>query len=75
MDNMDKYRDALAEMFGDKRFREFRKFCYFGSVDGAKIGVVVASKTPKYDNFALNKREDDREQARRQGDRSLHGRS
>ena|SRR5215472_15955051 len=51
----DKYRSVLAGMFSDSRFREFKKFCYIGNVDGAKLGVVLATKTPKYDNFALGK--------------------
>lgn len=52
---MDDYRNVLAGMFTDPRFREFKKFCYVGNVEGAKIGVVLATKTPKYDNFALGK--------------------
>lgn len=51
---MDKYRDALAGMFGDKRFREARPYCYVGTVDGERWGVVLASKNVrKFSNYAL----------------------
>jgi hypothetical protein len=47
----------LADIFRDPRFREIRKNCWFGSIDGARIGVVLATRNPEYNNFAVNKPE------------------
>jgi hypothetical protein len=46
---------VLAGMFGDKRFRQFKKFRYYGEVNGEKVGVVIANKGASYNNYALNK--------------------
>jgi hypothetical protein len=49
------WRDVLAGMFTDRRFRQFKKFRYYGEIDSMRIGVVVASKGASYNNYALNK--------------------
>jgi hypothetical protein len=46
---------VLAGMFTDPRFRELNRYRLFANIDGIKIGVVLATKSPRYDNFALNK--------------------
>jgi hypothetical protein len=48
------WQDALAGMQTDSRFRRFKKFRYYGEVDGAKIGAVIANKGSTYNNYALN---------------------
>jgi hypothetical protein len=47
--------DYLANIFTDSRFRQIRRNCLVGDVDGATVGVVLATRNPDYDNFALNK--------------------
>src|SRR5262249_48150930 len=50
----DKYRDVLAGMFTDPRFREARPYCYVGNVDGEKWGVVLATRNVRrFDRYAL----------------------
>jgi hypothetical protein len=50
----------LSGMFTDPRFRKFDKWCWYGEVEGKKVGVVLATINPGYDNFALNKNDTDR---------------
>jgi hypothetical protein len=47
--------DVLRDVFNDKRFVEVRRNCLQGVVDGVKVGVVLATMTPPYTTFALNK--------------------
>jgi hypothetical protein len=47
--------NVLGGMFTDRRFRQFKKFRWYGEVDGARVGVVVANKSPQYTSYALNK--------------------
>ena len=51
----------LPNIFTDRRFRELRWNCWYGEVDGAKVGVVFATRNiAEYNTFALNKPELDR---------------
>jgi hypothetical protein len=50
----------LSKIFSDDRFRPFGQYRYYGEVDGSKIGVVLATCSPRFDNFALNKADLDR---------------
>jgi len=51
---MDKYCDALSNMFTNGQLREFRPYCYAGTVGGAKVGVVLATRnTRRFANYAL----------------------
>ena len=50
----DKYRNVLAGMFSDHRFRQLKKFRHYGEVDDERIGVVVANKSAQYPSYALN---------------------
>ena len=45
----------LSEIFADTRFREFGRYRLFGEIDGRKVGVVLATRSPRFDNYALNK--------------------
>jgi hypothetical protein len=47
--------DVLANIFTDSRFTEIRRNCWVGEVDGATVGVVLATRNPDYNTFALNK--------------------
>jgi hypothetical protein len=53
-------RDAVAGMFGDKRFHEISRFVHYGDIDGTKIGCVVATMTQQFVNYALGKDGTDR---------------
>src|SRR5262249_12758526 len=47
--------DVLRDVFNDKRFTEVRRNCLQGTVDGVKVGIVLATMSPPYITFALNK--------------------
>jgi hypothetical protein len=47
----------LANIFTDSRFREVRWNCWFGVADGVKVGAVIATRNPEYNNHALNRPE------------------
>ena len=48
----------LPTVFADRqRWRQRAKHVYRGEHDGKKIGVVVATMSPKFDRYALNKNE------------------
>jgi hypothetical protein len=49
------WHDVLGSMFTDRRFRQFKKFCWYGKVGGARVGVVIANRGTQYANYALNK--------------------
>jgi hypothetical protein len=44
----------LANIFTDPRWRELSGWRMFADIDGVKVGVVLATKSPKFDCFALN---------------------
>jgi hypothetical protein len=46
---------VLAKIFSDQRFRSIGQFRLYGVVDGVKVGVVLATFSPTYSNYALNK--------------------
>jgi hypothetical protein len=50
-------RNGLADIFRDPRFAEIRRNCLYGVIDGVKIGVVIATRNPDYNNNALNRPE------------------
>jgi len=50
-----RWQGVLAGMQTDPRFRQFKKFRWYGEVDSERIGVVVANKGALYTNYALNK--------------------
>ena len=52
--------DDLKSIFTDERFQQFGKFRWHAVIDGAKVGVVLATRNPPYDGFALNKGDSDR---------------
>jgi len=45
--------------FGDDRFRKFGRFL-FGEIDGVKLGAALATYSPGFGNYALNKADLDR---------------
>jgi hypothetical protein len=45
----------LRGIFSDPRFREFGRYRLFAEIEGVRFGVVLATRSPRYDNFALNK--------------------
>jgi hypothetical protein len=45
----------LSNIFTDKRFLQIDRWNYFIEVDGAKIGVAVATLNPGFFEYALNK--------------------
>jgi hypothetical protein len=49
------WHDVLAGMKTDPRFCRFKKFRYYGKVDGARVGVAVAHRGEAYANYALNR--------------------
>jgi hypothetical protein len=49
------WHDVLVGMFTDCRFRQFKKFRWYGEINGARVGVAVANKSAQYTNYALNK--------------------
>jgi hypothetical protein len=49
--------DVLSEM---SRFSRVGRNRYFAEIDGRKIGVVLATQSPTYDEFAVNKSDLDR---------------
>jgi predicted membrane GTPase involved in stress response len=49
------WHDVLGGMFTDRRFRQFKKFCWYGEINGARVGIAVANKSAQYTNYALNK--------------------
>ncbi|WP_377828840.1 hypothetical protein ACFKHW_38075 [Bradyrhizobium lupini] len=50
----------LSAMFSDNRFQRHGRYRYSATIDGEKIGVVLATKSQGYNNFALNKADLDR---------------
>jgi hypothetical protein len=60
MDQKSKYPYDLSGMFTDRRFRRCGRYRYVGEIDGKKIGVVLATKSPSYFDYALNKPDLDR---------------
>src|SRR6516225_57465 len=54
-DDNSRWKSILSRMFGDARFRQFKKFRWLGEVDGERVGVAVANKSPQYTTYALNK--------------------
>jgi hypothetical protein len=54
-DDNSHWKDILSRMFGDARFRQFKKFRWYGEVDGERVGIAVANKGDQYANYALNK--------------------
>ena len=50
----------LSGMFADDRFTRHGRFRYSATIDGTKIGVVLATKNQGFDNFAINKADLDR---------------
>ena len=60
--------EFVASVFADPRWEWFDRRRYFAEHDGTKIGVVLATWTPQFENFALNKNDTDRLlEAKRQG--------
>ena len=54
---------ALLNLYTDLRWHKLwsAEFLYFGTIDGVTVGVIVAtSNRPRYEEFALNKREFER---------------
>jgi hypothetical protein len=47
-------------MFTDRRIRRISRYRHYGEIDGVKIAVVLATKNPSFDNWALNKPDFDR---------------
>ena len=52
--------DELKSIFTDERFQQFGKFRWHAVINGVKVGVVLATRTPPYDGFALNTTDCDR---------------
>jgi hypothetical protein len=56
MQNDSQWKSILSGMMsGDGRFKQFKKFRWYGEVDGMRIGVVIANKSAQYTSYALNK--------------------
>lgn len=51
--------DCLRTMFKDRGWKMVGRYRYMGEIDGAKIGVVLATMSPSYDRFALNKKDNE----------------
>jgi hypothetical protein len=51
---------VLPSVFTDPRWRVLSRWRLYADVDGFKFGVVLATKAPQYDSFALNKGDMDR---------------
>jgi hypothetical protein len=49
------WQDVLAAMQADRRFHRFKKFRWYGEVEGARVGAVVAHRGEAYANYALNR--------------------
>ena len=45
---------VLSGMFTDPRFRPLRQWRWYGVIDGIKVGIALATRTPGYATFALN---------------------
>src|SRR5262249_13865449 len=52
--------DTIRNIFADGVFKEFHRYRLYGEVNGARIGVVLATRTPRFSTFALNKFDFDR---------------
>jgi len=52
--------DVLRDVFSDKRFTEVRRNCLQGTVDGVKVGIVLATLSLPWTTHALNKPDFDR---------------
>ncbi len=50
----------LPSVFTDDRFRHTGRNRLFGEIDGTRVGVVLATRSQRFDNFALNKGDFDR---------------
>jgi hypothetical protein len=58
---MTAWRDTiLPNIFSDPRWQWFGKYRAYAEVDGAKIGIVLATKKPAFSSFALDKASIDR---------------
>lgn len=52
---MIKVPEFLSNMFSDPRFHLIGRNRYGGKIDGSRIGSVLATRSPPYDQFALNR--------------------
>jgi hypothetical protein len=52
----DATRNALRNILSDPNFKQslYSPFLYYGPIGSAKVGVVLATKKPPYDKYALN---------------------
>jgi len=50
-----RWHEVFAGMLTDVRFSQFQKFRWYGEVNGARVGVAVASRSAQYSTYALNK--------------------
>jgi hypothetical protein len=50
----------LSHIFTDSLWQRLSRYRYYGEIDGVKIAVVLATKNPSFDNWALNKPDYDR---------------
>jgi hypothetical protein len=46
---------ALPNIFGGPPWRQTSRYRYRANINGLKVGVVIAARTWRYDNHALNK--------------------
>ena len=51
---------ALPNIFFGPPWRQTSRYRYRAKIDGARVGVVVAARTWRFDNHALNKSDFDR---------------
>ena len=51
----DEIHKALSGMFTDKRFSSKGHYVYEATIIGTKVGVIVGSKGPRFNNYALGK--------------------
>jgi hypothetical protein len=56
----DNWRQVLAAMFDDKRFKEIDSWLWFAEIDGKRVGVAVATRSSRFDTHALNQQSLDR---------------
>jgi hypothetical protein len=45
---------SLVHIFTDSLWQRLSRYRHYGEIDGVKIGVVLATKNPRFDNWALN---------------------
>lgn len=58
---------ALPGIFADQRWRMVGRYKFIGEVDGVRAAVVLATRSPGYDTYALNKGDFDRLLAGKRG--------